>query len=224
MLKNVLLVIVGALIGANVMYFLMTRSAERTSAQTHVPAQVVPQVIAKGDAATVADDITRARPASLPPSPSPTTAPPAASPPATTLTMPVSGVDPKHITDTYNDMRSGTRIHEALDVMAPRGTPVVAAVDGKVEKLFTSKQGGLTVYQFDPSATYAYYYAHLDSYAPGLAEGQVLRRGDLVGYVGSTGNASPDAPHLHFAVFLLGPEKQWWKGAPVNPYPLLAGG
>jgi peptidoglycan LD-endopeptidase LytH len=105
--------------------------------------------------------------------------------------------------------------------MAARGTPVLATADGKVVKLFTSKPGGLTVYQFDPDERYAYYYAHLDRYAEGLAEGQTLRRGDLVGYVGSTGNASPDAPHLHFAIFRLGPERQWWKGTPVNPYPFL---
>jgi murein DD-endopeptidase MepM/ murein hydrolase activator NlpD len=138
--------------------------------------------------------------------------------------MPVRGIRPEQIEDTYNQTRGGTRIHEALDIMAPRGTPVVAAVDGKVEKLFASDAGGLTVYQFDPSSTYAYYYAHLDSYAPSLREGMQLRRGDVIGTVGSTGNANPEAPHLHFAIFLLGPEKQWWKGTPVNPYPLLRGG
>ena len=105
--------------------------------------------------------------------------------------------------------------------MAPRGTPVVAVDDGKVVKLFNSKPGGLTVYQFDPDEKLAYYYAHLDRYAPGLAEGTVVKRGDVIGYVGSTGNANPDAPHLHFAVFVLGPEKRWWQGTPINPYPLL---
>jgi murein DD-endopeptidase MepM/ murein hydrolase activator NlpD len=105
--------------------------------------------------------------------------------------------------------------------MAPRGTKVFAVDDGKLVKLFKSVPGGLTVYQFDPSGQLAYYYAHLDRYADGLKEGMQLRRGDLVGYVGSTGNASPDGPHLHFAVFRLGPERQWWKGDPVNPYPAL---
>ena len=118
----------------------------------------------------------------------------------------------------------GGRPHEAIDILAPRGTPVLAAANGRVVKLFTSQQGGLTVYQFDPTVTWAYYYAHLDRYAPGLAEGMTLSRGDRVGDVGSTGNASPEAPHLHFAIFRLGPEKQWWKGQPVNPYPLLLRG
>ena len=99
----------------------------------------------------------------------------------------------------------------------------MAVDDGKVVKLFTSKPGGLTVYQFDPGREVAYYYAHLDRYATGLAEGMDLKRGDLIGYVGSTGNANPATPHLHFAIFVLGPEKRWWQGTAVNPYPLLAG-
>ena len=139
------------------------------------------------------------------------------------LLLPVRGVQPSELVDTFNQTRGGTRIHEALDIMAPRGREVLAINDGKIAKLFTSKQGGLTVYQFDPSERYAYYYAHLDRYAPGIAEGKVLKRGELVGYVGSTGNASPDAPHLHFAIFELGPEKRWWEGKPINPYPLLNG-
>ena len=93
--------------------------------------------------------------------------------------------------------------------------------DGKLVKLFNSKPGGLTVYQFDPSSRLTYYYAHLDRYADGIREGMPLRRGELIGYVGSTGNASPEAPHLHFAVFVLGPEKQWWRGEPLNPYSAL---
>jgi murein DD-endopeptidase MepM/ murein hydrolase activator NlpD len=92
-----------------------------------------------------------------------------------------------------------------------------------VEKLFTSVPGGLTIYEFDRERTHAYYYAHLDRYAAGLAEGQALRQGDVIGYVGSTGNAAEDAPHLHFAIFVLGPEKRWWQGTAIDPYPLLAG-
>ena len=121
------------------------------------------------------------------------------------------------------DERRGKSAHEALDIMAPRGTPVLAVEDGKIAKLFTSKQGGLTIYQFDPSETYAYYYAHLERYADGIKEGMMLRRGQVVGYVGSSGNASPDGPHLHFAIFRLTPEKRWWEGAPVNPFPVLGG-
>jgi murein DD-endopeptidase MepM/ murein hydrolase activator NlpD len=87
-----------------------------------------------------------------------------------------------------------------------------------VVKLFLSKPGGITIYQFDPGSNYAYYYAHLDRYADGVVEGTSLRKGQVIGYVGSTGNASPDAPHLHFAIFKLGPERQWWRGMPLNPY------
>jgi murein DD-endopeptidase MepM/ murein hydrolase activator NlpD len=141
--------------------------------------------------------------------------------PAGKLMVPVEGIALSQIHDTFDQPRGTERHHEALDIMAPKGTKVVAAADGKVVKLFTSKPGGLTVYQFDPSEKYAYYYAHLDRYAEGLQEGATLHKGDLVGYVGVTGNSDPNAPHLHFAVFELTPEKQWWKGTPVNPFPLL---
>ncbi|HEY5801311.1 MAG TPA: peptidoglycan DD-metalloendopeptidase family protein [Burkholderiaceae bacterium] len=140
--------------------------------------------------------------------------------PSGKLAMPVAGIKAAQLTDTYEQMR-GERRHEALDIMANKGTKVFAVADGKIAKLFNSKPGGLTVYQFDTSEKFSYYYAHLDRYAAGLTEGQSVRQGDLLGYVGSTGNADPKAPHLHFAVFELTPEKQWWKGTPVNPYPLL---
>jgi peptidoglycan LD-endopeptidase LytH len=137
------------------------------------------------------------------------------------LTVPVEGITRSELRDTFSDLRGSTRAHEAIDIMAPRRTPVVAAQDGRIVKLFTSNAGGLTVYQFDPSETFTYYYAHLDSYAAGLREGQTVKRGELLGYVGSTGNAAADAPHLHFAIFRLTPERQWWKGEPINPYPVL---
>ena len=135
--------------------------------------------------------------------------------------MPVRGTQPGQLANTFDDARGQGRVHEAIDIMAPRGTAVLAATDGKVEKLFTSVPGGLTIYQFDPDRTHSYYYAHLQRYAPGLEEGDRVRRGQVIGYVGSTGNASPDAPHLHFGIFRLGPEKEWWRGTPVNPYPLF---
>jgi murein DD-endopeptidase MepM/ murein hydrolase activator NlpD len=138
------------------------------------------------------------------------------------LIIPVQGVHAEDLRDHFNDMRGGHR-HEALDIMAPRGTPVLAADRGPVVKLFLSKPGGLTVYQFDESQTYCYYYAHLDSYAPSLKEGAVLRKGEVLGYVGSTGNASSDAPHLHFAIFKLGPERRWWEGIPIDPFGFLTG-
>jgi murein DD-endopeptidase MepM/ murein hydrolase activator NlpD len=139
------------------------------------------------------------------------------------LLVPVFGVKAPQLSDTFNDRRGGLRKHEALDIPAPRGTRVLAVDDGKVVKLFRSVPGGLTIYQFDPGERLAYYYAHLDGYAAGMAEGKQLKRGEVIGYVGSTGNANPAAPHLHFAIFELGPEKRWWKGTAINPYPLLTG-
>jgi peptidoglycan LD-endopeptidase LytH len=145
-----------------------------------------------------------------------------AEPPA--LLLPVQGVAASDLRDTFGDGRDGgQRGHEAIDIAAARGTPVLAADDGRVAKLFLSKPGGITLYQFDASGQFAYYYAHLERYADGLAEGQTVRRGTVVGYVGASGNASVDAPHLHFAIFRLGAEKQWWKGEPVNPFGYLGG-
>ena len=156
----------------------------------------------------------------------PTLAPaPAAPRPASpddvpSLIIPVQGVDPSQILDTFADTRGSGR-HEAVDIIAPRGTPVLAADDGTVEKLFQSKRGGTTIYQFDPTRTWCYYYAHLDRYAAGIVQGATLRKGQVIGYVGSTGDASAEAPHLHFAIFKLGPEKHWWQGTAINPYPIL---
>ncbi len=137
------------------------------------------------------------------------------------LLLPVDGVSPRELTDTFTQSRGTTRQHEALDILAPKRTPVLAVEDGRVVKLFTSKLGGLTIYQFDPSEHFCYYYAHLDGYAPGLTEGRTVARGDVIGYVGTTGNAPPETPHLHFAVFLLGPERRWWEGTAIDPYPLF---
>ena len=137
------------------------------------------------------------------------------------LTIPVDGVERDDLVDTFTDAR-GSRSHEALDIIAPRNTRVRAVEDGRIQKLFTSNAGGLTIYQFDPTGTFAYYYAHLDRYADGLRELQTVEAGDVIGYVGSTGNASPDAPHLHFAIFRLTPERQWWKGEAINPYAIFS--
>ncbi len=154
------------------------------------------------------------------PTPPPVQTPAAPSAVSPALGMPLAGVDPHTLQSSFAQRRSG-HAHEALDIMAPRGTEVLAVAQGNVVKLFTSKPGGLTVYQFDDSRPWCYYYAHLDHYANGLKEGMHLRKGDVLGYVGSTGDASPDAPHLHFAVFELGPEKHWWQGTAVDPLPLL---
>jgi peptidoglycan LD-endopeptidase LytH len=163
--------------------------------------------------------------------PAPATSQRASTPPATVLVdadvvelrrrrlpIPVQGIPASSLVSTFHQTRGGNREHEALDILAPRGTPAVAVEESRVEKLFTSNRGGLTVYLFDMSGTYCYYYAHLDRYADDLKEGDVVPRGHIVGYVGTTGNAPPETPHLHFAVFKLGPEKRWWEGTPIDPY------
>jgi peptidoglycan LD-endopeptidase LytH len=119
-----------------------------------------------------------------------------------TLLIPVQGVPASALADNFADSRGGgTRVHHALDIMAPRGTPVLAAGDGSVIRLHRGGAGGITVYQLDGAGRYGYYYAHLARYADGLAEGQRVARGDVLGYVGTTGNAPPSAPHLHFAIY-----------------------
>ncbi|HET7732087.1 MAG TPA: M23 family metallopeptidase [Usitatibacter sp.] len=157
---------------------------------------------------------------------------PAASPPparsaapldplaARRLLIPVKGLRREDLRDTFDEKR-GIRRHHALDIMARRGTPVVAVDDGRVVRVRRHLLGGLTVYQYDPQEKYAYYYAHLDRYAKGLEEGRLLKRGDVIGYVGSTGNAPASAPHLHFAITEMDHQKRWFRGKPVNPYPYL---
>jgi peptidoglycan LD-endopeptidase LytH len=136
------------------------------------------------------------------------------------MMIPVAGIRADQLRDTFDDARVGHR-HDALDIMAARGTPVLAAVDGTIRKLFTSRAGGLTIYEFDRAGTMSYYYAHLDRYAARLREGDDVKRGDVIGYVGSTGNAPAHAPHLHFAITILPPTKEWWKGEAIDPYPIL---
>jgi murein DD-endopeptidase MepM/ murein hydrolase activator NlpD len=137
------------------------------------------------------------------------------------LDLPVQGASRADLRESFHDQRDGTRSHEAIDMLAPRNTPVLAVEDGKIVKLFFSKAGGITIYQFDPTSKYVYYYAHLERYAPGLTEGATVQRGQVLGYVGTSGNAPKDTPHLHFAIFQLDEKKQWWKGTPLDPYPIL---
>ena len=137
------------------------------------------------------------------------------------LEIPVQGARREQLTNTFNDARGDSRRHEALDLLAPRRTPVVAVDDGTIAKLFNSVAGGITVYQFDPSTRFAYYYAHLDRYADGLSEGGAVRRGQVLGYVGTSGNAPENTPHLHFAIFALTAEKRWWQGTPIDPFVVL---
>jgi murein DD-endopeptidase MepM/ murein hydrolase activator NlpD len=130
-------------------------------------------------------------------------------------------VTPDQLTRSFDDVRGATRRHEAIDILAPRNTPVLAVEDGTIARLFQSKAGGITIYQFDPTGRYCYYYAHLDRYADDLREGQAVRKGQVIGYVGTTGNAPKDTPHLHFAVFRLTADKRWWEGTPIDPYDVL---
>jgi murein DD-endopeptidase MepM/ murein hydrolase activator NlpD len=133
------------------------------------------------------------------------------------LRMPVDGVKVESLKGGFEERRGG-RQHEAIDILAPRHTPVLAVESGTIAKLFVSNAGGITIYQFDPSGRIAYYYAHLEKYADGLREGQAVVQGDVIGYVGTTGNAPPGTPHLHFAVFELDDTRRWWQGKAIDPY------
>lgn len=153
-----------------------------------------------------------------PVSPAPTPATPARG----GLLIPVEGVTAAELADSWSDVRGGgARAHHAIDIMAARGTPVVAAAPGRIEKLFESRDGGHTVYQRSPDGRAVYYYAHLDAYAAGLRAGLSVLAGQRIGTVGSTGDASPEAPHLHFEVHDMAPGEPWWQGREVNPYPML---
>lgn len=136
------------------------------------------------------------------------------------MTPPIAGLALANLQNTFEEAHNGHR-HEAIDILEPRGTPVHAVVSGTVRKLFLSKPGGNTIYQFDEMGVYCYYYAHLDRYVGWLHEGMQVERGDVIGFVGSTGNADPRTPHLHFAIFELGPERFWWRGKAIDPYPGL---
>ena len=136
------------------------------------------------------------------------------------MASPIRGLRIADLRDNFDELHNGHR-HEAIDIPAPRGTPVRAVVLGTVRKLFLSKPGGNTIYEIDDAGVYCYYYAHLDRYANELREGMHVERGSIIGFVGSTGNADPRTPHLHFAVFRLGPERVWWRGTAINPYPAL---
>lgn len=143
---------------------------------------------------------------------------------ASGLVVPVAGVTPDKLVDTWGQSReNGARAHEGIDIMAPKGTPVVAAAPGLIEKLFISRRGGVTAYVRSQDRALTYYYSHLHAYVPGLREGQQVRAGDVIGYVGETGNVPPGSPHLHFAINTMRADEKWWQGQATNPYPLLAG-
>ncbi|CEJ47093.1 M23 family metallopeptidase [Xanthomonas citri pv. bilvae] len=234
-MKLLMTLVVGVVLGA-AGYWWLERTAPEAKVEPSSSAAPVATDRSSASAAPMAAPAATAAAAPMAASAPPTDAPPAGMPVARTpahspaaaapgsgLLIPVQGISASQLQDTFTDARSEGRVHDAIDILAPTGTPVVAVADGTVEKLFTSDRGGLTVYQFEPGGKYCYYYAHLERYADGLAEKQSIKRGQVIGYVGSTGNANPAAPHLHFEIHRLGPEKQWWKGDALNPYPVLHG-
>jgi murein DD-endopeptidase MepM/ murein hydrolase activator NlpD len=231
-MKWLLTLLVGALLGALSLFLYLRQIGHDPMQPTPVvvPVPAAPTAapgvaIAPGSlpgAPVVLTDLTEADLPLRPTAPLSAQALPAPETPTGKLMVPVEGMKYAQLADNFDQPRGNERHHEALDIMAPTGTKVFAVADGKVAKLFNSKPGGLTVYQFDPTDKFAYYYAHLDRYAEGLKEGAPVKRGELIGYVGASGNANPAAPHLHFAVIALTPEKQWWKGTPLNPYPMMA--
>ncbi len=157
-----------------------------------------------------------------PPSPEPVIgATPAADLEGRDLLIPVEGVGPGQLTRSFSQPRGSSRVHEAIDILAPMHTPVRAVEGGTIARLFNSRAGGITIYQFDPTERFCYYYAHLDRYAEGLREGQHVTKGQIIGYVGVSGNAPKATPHLHFAIFRLTEAKRWWEGTPVDPYDVL---
>jgi murein DD-endopeptidase MepM/ murein hydrolase activator NlpD len=137
------------------------------------------------------------------------------------LIIPVVGVKPEQLQDTFTDARSQGRAHDAIDIMAPAGTPVVAASDGEIVRLFQSERGGTTIYQLSPDKKLVFYYAHLQRYGDGLVVGKFARQGEVIGYVGDTGNAGAGNYHLHFSIAVLADPKRFWEGTNINPYPLL---
>ena len=243
-MRGVLLFLIGVLVGANAVYFLLVRSQDCDCAappppvaevsveptpDEAAPSRPVDRPAAEREPADPAAGHT-ATPAGAAPPPAPdaqarrTTATPVPTTPSPTgLVVPVAGIAASDLSDTYDDPRGGGRVHEALDIMAPAGTPVFATADGTIEKLFDSDNGGLTIYQFDDTGTWCYYYAHLQRYAAGIRAGLPVWRGQVIAYVGDTGNAGRGNYHLHFSVSHPESMRRWWEGENTNPYPLLAG-
>jgi murein DD-endopeptidase MepM/ murein hydrolase activator NlpD len=138
------------------------------------------------------------------------------------LFFPVPGIDSTRLDDSFDAPRSGgSRKHNAIDIMAPHGTPVLSVQNGRILRLSNTTNGGIGIYATDPDSQFVYYYAHLDRYHSSTHVGRPLLRGDTIGYVGSTGNAPKNAPHLHFQVMRMPADRRYWDGAPINPYPLL---
>jgi murein DD-endopeptidase MepM/ murein hydrolase activator NlpD len=186
------------------------------------------EIVADNPPAPAADAIPLSNPepapaAGLTPATAPTTPDLVLSLSTSGLIIPVAGISAERLIDTYSASRSEGRTHNAIDIMAPQGTPVVAATDGTVAKLHDSNKGGISLYQFDASGQFIYYYAHLMSYAAGITEGKQIKRGEVIGYVGDTGNATPGSYHLHFGISKSNSPGKWYGGTPINPFPLLKG-
>lgn len=195
---------------------------DATNATSASPAAATPSLEVSPFPAAAATPQQGTTPAPAPPQSGPTPEGAGASLPASLL-IPVDGVRAEDLIDTFTQARSEGRVHNSIDIIAPKGTPVLAAADGRVVKLFQSDKGGTTIYQRGTDGKTIYYYAHLDRYADGLAENREVRRGEVLGYVGDTGNATPGNYHLHFSVWITEDPKRYWDGVNLNPYPLLTG-
>jgi peptidoglycan LD-endopeptidase LytH len=202
-----------------------TPSTQPTASATFAP-ETTPLPPVEASPAQPIDQTTnnQAQPHAPPNASGNTSTPTSAVPPnSATLLIPVAGVRPDQLRDTFQESRSEGRAHDAIDIPAARGTPVLAAADGRIVKFFNSERGGITIYQLSVDEKLVYYYAHLERYADGLTEGHFARRGEVIAYVGDTGNAGPGNYHLHFSVATITDPKRYWAGTNVNPYPLLRG-
>jgi len=220
--------IVGCCVGAFADWQLREKGPPRPARVAEpIVSPAPPPLAAPGPATASAAEPARveARPAAAPPAasihadvPSPDLSP-VAELARRGLRFPIDSMDVEPLKGAFDQRRGGgTRAHEAVDILAPRNTPVHAVEDGTIAKLFFSKAGGRTIYQFDPSGRFCYYYAHLERYADGLRECLAVSRCNVIGYVGTSGNAPPNAPHLHFTIFELTPARHWWQGTPIDPY------
>ena len=226
-MRYVITFVLGLVIGGASVFYLVGTSRSRSAGESAL--RPLPSVTADSPAPVEAAATAPIAPAqipaeeSIPEEPALKPTPPLNEPAdlaVDAIIIPVVGARREDLRPMFHERR-GSREHRAIDIAAPRATPVLAAIDGTVGKLFLSKPGGITIYQYDPTRTWIYYYAHLDGYAPGLAEGQQLRRGDVIGFVGTSGNAPPGAPHLHFSIEKLTEPGKWWQSEPIDPYPLL---
>jgi murein DD-endopeptidase MepM/ murein hydrolase activator NlpD len=196
------------------------RSNRNASAQSQQPPQTGASPTARLPSQPQNRDL-QPTPAAVASPDHPDPAVPGSSSPSLNLIVPVAGVRPDQLRDTFSESRSEGRIHDALDILAPRGTPVLAAADGLIVKLFHSERGGTTIYQLSVDGKFVYYYAHLDRYAEGLGESHFAKQGETIAYVGDTGNAGPGNYHLHFSIAEISNPKDFWHGVNVNPYPML---